>query len=109
MGLEMLLLGILNCLGFNILGSVSIAGMGILDFFDFTTNSIMMPVSATMICLLVLRKITVARIEEEVTFGGSSAFRLRGVYRFVVKYIAIAFLIVILISSVLNVLGIIHI
>ncbi len=109
MGLEMLVLGILNCLGFNILGSVSIAGMGILDFFDFTTNSIMMPVSATMICLLVLRKITVARIEEEVTFGGSSAFRLRGVYRFVVKYIAIAFLIVILISSVLNVLGIIHI
>ena len=104
-----LVLGILNCLGFNILGSVTIAGMGILDFFDFLTNSIMMPIAAIMICLLVLKQIGIARIEEEVTYGGHSQFKRRGVYRIVLKYFAIAFLLVILVSSIANVLGIIQI
>ena len=108
-GAEMLLLGILNCLGFNVLESVQIFGMGILDFFDFTTNSVMMPISAITICLLVLKYIGIDKIEEEVTYGGSSKFKRRGVYRFVLRYVAIAFLLVILISSVANVVGLIHI
>lgn len=109
MGAEMLVLGILNCLGFNVLESVTIFGMGILDFFDFLTNSVMMPIAAVMICLLILRKVTVAKVEEEVTYGGYSKFIGRGVYCFVLRYIAILFLLVILISSIANVLGLIHI
>ena len=107
MGLIMAGLGILSCLGFNVLSSVSILGMGILDFFDFLTNSLLMPVSALLICLLVLRKITIGKLEEEVM--QSSAFRRRRLYRFVLKYLAIPLLLVIFCSSVANAFGWIHI
>ena len=109
MAVEMLILGVLNCLGFNLLEAVRIFGMGILDFFDFLTNSIMMPVSAVMICLLILRKVTIEKVEEEVTSGGYSKFSGRGIYRFVLRYLAIAFLLVILASSIASVLGLIRI
>ena len=107
MGLIMAGLGILSCLGFNSLSFVNILGMGILDFFDFLTNSLLMPVSALLICLLVLRKIRIHGIEEEVM--QSSAFHRRGLYRFVVKYLSIPLLLVIFISSLANTLGWIHI
>ncbi len=107
MGLIMAGLGILSCLGFNALSFVRILGMGILDFFDFLTNSLMMPISALMICLLVLRKIGIAKIEDEVM--QSSRFRRKGLYRFVLKYLSIPLLVVIFISSVANALGWIHI
>ena len=41
--------------------------MQILDFFDFLTNSVMMPIAAIATCLLVSRVVGVQRIEEEVT------------------------------------------
>ena len=66
-----------------------------------------MPVSALLICLLVLRKIRISGVEEEVM--QSSAFRRRGLYRFVVKYLSIPLLLVIFISSLANALGWIHI
>ena len=107
MGLIMAGLGILSCLGFNVLGNVRPLGMGILDFFDFLTNSLMMPVSALMICLLVLRKIRIEKIEEEVM--QSSRFHRRKLYRFVLKYLSIPLLAVIFCSSVANAFGWIHI
>ncbi len=107
MGLIMAALGILTCLGFNVLSFVKILGMGILDFFDFMTNSVMMPISALMICLLVLRQITIPKIEEEVM--QSSAFKRRKLYRFVLKYLAIPLLLVIFVSSIANAFGWIHI
>ena len=109
MGVEMLVLGVLNCLGFNVLGSVSVAGMGILDLFDFMTNSIMMPIAAIFICLLILKQAGISNIENEVTQGNAAGFKRRGIYSFVLRYIAIAFLVIILASSIANVLGIIHI
>ncbi len=107
MGLIMAALGILTCLGFNVLSFVKILGMGILDFFDFMTNSVMMPISAFMICLLVLRQIGILKIEEEVM--QSSSFKRRKLYRFVLKYLAIPLLVVIFLSSVANAFGWIHI
>ena len=41
--------------------------MQFLDFFDFLTNSVMMPIAAIAICLLVSRVVGVDRIEQEVT------------------------------------------
>jgi NSS family neurotransmitter:Na+ symporter len=60
-----------------------------------------------MICLLVLRKIGIAKIEDEVM--QSYRFRRKGLYRFVLKYLSIPLLVVIFISSVANALGWIHI
>jgi len=82
-------------------------GMDILSFFDFLTNSVMMPVAAVATILLVLRVIGLDGMEREIS--RSSAFKRRGVYRFVVKYLAIALLAVILVSSVCDAFGLIHI
>lgn len=103
MGVVMAFFGILSCLGFNLLSFVRILGMGILDFFDFLTNSLMMPLSALMICLLVLRCIGTGRIEDEVMH--SSAFRRRVLYRFVVKFLAIPLLAVIFFTSMASAFG----
>ena len=100
-------LGTLSCLGFNVLSNVAPMGMDILSFFDFLTNSVMMPVAATATILLALRVIGLRRVEEEIT--QSSAFRRRGIYRFVIKYLALALLAVILISSICDAFGWIHI
>ena len=100
-------LGSLSCLGFNVLSGVAPLGMDILSFFDFMTNSVMMPIAAVATILLVLRSIGLQRLEAEIT--QSSKFRRRAVYRFVVKYLAIALLVVILISSLCDAFGLIHI
>jgi len=101
------LLGSLSCFGFNLLSHIAPLGMDILSFFDFMTNSVMMPISAAAICLLVLRVTGIERIEAEVT--RSSAFKRRGIYRFVLRYLALALLAVILVSSICDALGLIHI
>ena len=62
-GVIMLLLGSLSSLGYGPLANVKILGMQFLDFFDFLTNSVMMPIAAIAICLLVSRVIGVKRIE----------------------------------------------
>jgi NSS family neurotransmitter:Na+ symporter len=67
----------------------------------------MMPVAAVAIIVLVLRVIGLENMESEIL--RSSAFHRRGVYRFVVKYLALAMLAVILISSVCDAFGLIHI
>ena len=100
-------LGSLSCLGFNALSHIAPMGMDILSFFDFLTNSVMMPIAAVATIALVLRVIGLDEMEHEIT--RASAFRRRGVYRFVVKYLALAMLAVILISSVCDAFGLIHI
>ena len=100
-------LGTLSCLGFNALSGLTPLGMDILSFFDFLTNSVMMPVAAAATCLLVLRVVGLRTVEDEIAL--SSAFKRRGVYRFVIRYLAIALLAVILVSSILDAMGLISI
>lgn len=100
-----LVFGSLSAFGFNILGEVTIFGMSFLDFFDFLSNSILMPIAALATCVLILRVAGLDKIASEVEI--SSEFKRRKMYNFVLKYIAPAFLVTILVSSVLNVLGII--
>ena len=90
-------LGTLNSLGYSSLGFVKIFGMQILDFFDFATNSVMMPIAAFALCILVARCVGVDRITEEIKL--SSKFRMEKMYRVVVRYVAPVFVIIILLSS----------
>ncbi len=101
----MLALGSLSSLGFGVLGNIKIIGMDFLDFFDFLSNSVMMPIAAFAICILVVYKVGVDRIAEEVTVSGK--FRRRKLYNFVIRYAAPLFIIIILISSILNAFGIV--
>lgn len=105
--LIMLVLGSLSSLGYSLLGTVRILGMQILDFFDFLSNSIMMPVAAFATCMLVIRLVGLTRVREEVRL--SSNFRMEKMYNVCIRFIAPVFLIVILASSVLNVFGVITI
>ena len=104
---EMILLGIPCSLGFGVWDFIKPLGLSILDFFDFLTNSVMMPISAFLICLLVVKAIGLDRISQEVRL--SSKFKREKAYRFMVRYLVPVGLLIILVSSVLNVFGIITI
>lgn len=103
MGVIMLALGSASALGFSVLSFVTILGMSILDFFDFLSNSIMMPLAALSTCILIIRVVGFRAIAEEVE--RSSAFRRKKMYNFFLKYLAPICIVVILLSSVANVIG----
>ena len=101
----MVSLGTLSALGYGPLsGIMLIKGMQFLDFFDFITNSVMMPIAAMATCLLVVRVITVKGIAEEVEKNGAPCKR-KAVFNFMIKYLCPFFVAIILFSSVASVLG----
>ena len=103
-GVIMLLLGTLSCLGYGPLAFVKIIGMQFLDFFDFLTNSVMMPIAALMTSLLVSRVVGIDRIEEEIRHGENS-FRRKKIFVVMIKYLCPIFTMIILASSVANAFG----
>ena len=103
-GVVMLVLGSLSSLGYGPLAGVTILGMQFLDFFDFLTNSVMMPIAAVATCLLVSRVIGVDKIEEEVTLNGNP-FRRKRIFNVMIRYICPVFAVIILLSSVANAFG----
>ena len=103
-GVIMLVLGSLSALGYGPLAGVTVFGMQFLDFFDFLTNSVMMPIAAITTCLLVSRVIGVKKIEEEVTLSGKP-FRRKVIFNFMIQYLCPVFAAIILVSSVANALG----
>lgn len=105
-GIIMLALGTLSSLGYGPLDAVKILGMQFLDFFDFLTNSVMMPIAAIATCLLVSRVIGVDRIEEEMAQEGGT-FRRKKIFVMMIKYLCPVFAAIILISSVMNAFGLI--
>ena len=105
-GAIMIVLGSLSSLGYGPLSFVKIIGMQFLDFFDFLTNSVMMPIAALSTCLLVTRAIGIKKIEDEVTQDGKS-FKRKKIFQFMIQYLCPIFAIIILISSVANALGLI--
>ena len=102
----MIFLGTLSCLGYGPLAFFTIIGMPFLDFFDFLTNSVMMPIAALAICLLVTRCMGLERLEQEVEVDGHP-FRRKMIFRVMIRYIAPIFVLIILLSSIANAFGLI--
>lgn len=100
----MLCLGSLSSLGYGPLANVTILGMQFLDFFDFLTNSVMMPIAAIAVCLLISRVVGLKAVEEEVLHG-ESTFRRRKIFYVMIQYLCPVFAAIILISSVANAFG----
>ena len=98
-----LIFGAASALGFGVWDFVTLLGMSILDFFDFLTNSLMMPVAALATCLLVTRVAGLDRIIKEVE--QSSEFKRKRMYCFFMKYMAPVCIVIILFSSIASVLG----
>lgn len=100
----MIAVGSLSALGYGPLANVTIIGMQFLDFFDFLTNTVMMPIAAIATCLLVSKVVGVKRIEEEVTHEGGT-FRRKKIFCFMIRYLCPIFAALILISSIANAFG----
>ena len=103
-GAIMVVLGSLSALGYGPLAGVTVFGMQFLDFFDFLTNSVMMPIAAIATCLLVSRVIGVEQIAQEVE-QDSQRFRRKPVFNFMIRWLCPIFAAIILASSVANALG----
>lgn len=97
-------LGLPSALGFGVLSHISIAGMTFLDMFDFLSNSILMPIVALLTCYFVGFVIKPKALSEEIAHNGK--FKSRALFEVVIKYIAPICIVLILISSVLDVLGV---
>ena len=95
-----IVMGLLSCLGYSAWDTFTIIKMQMLDFFDFITNSVMMPVVAFFTCIFVGYVLKPQEIIDEVELTGR--FKKKALFTFVIKYLAPLCIIAILISSVLD-------
>lgn len=96
--------GLLSSLGYGPWAGVTIIGMQFLDFFDFISNSVLMPIVAFLTCVFVGYVIKPKTIIDEVELTGS--FKRKALFSFVIKYLAPICIVLILVSSVLDAFGI---
>ncbi len=101
------LLGIPSSLGNGIWGNIKIMGFAFLDFFDFISNSVLMPIVALCTAIFVGYFLKPKAVVEEVELTGK--FKRKGMFSFVIKYIAPVFIVLILVFSVLEGMGVIKV
>ena len=101
------LLGLPSSLGFGVWSNITIAGLTFLDMFDFISNSVLMPIVAFLTCIFIGYVIKPKTITDEIELTGN--FKGKKLFNIVIKYIAPVCIVLILISSVLDVLGIVKI
>lgn len=101
------LLGLPSTLGYSWWDGVQPLGMSLLDFFDFISNSVIMPVVAFATCIFVGYFIKPKTLINEVEESGR--FRAKRLFVVMIRYIAPVFILMILVSSVLNAFSIISI
>ena len=97
-------LGLLSIFSYGIWSNVTIIGLQFLDFFDFISNSVLMPIVAFLTCIFVGYVIKPQAVIDEVEL--SASFRRKKIFVFVIKYLAPVCIILILVSSVLDAFGI---
>jgi len=102
-----MLLGLPSSLGHGVWSHISILGLNFLDFFDFISNSVIMPIVAFLTCIFIGYIIKPKSVVDEVEIGG--AFKRKTLFTVMIKYIAPVCIILILVSSVLDALGIMKI
>ena len=100
-------LGLPSCLGYGVLSDVTVFGMAFLDFFDFISNSVLMPLVALITCILVGYVIKPKALIEEIEQGGK--FKRKTLFTIVIKYIAPVCIVAILIFSILETTGVIKV
>ena len=99
-----LVLALPSSLGYGLLNWIAPLGFSLLDFFDFISNSVLMPIVALFTCLFVGWVVKPKLVIDEVKL--SSSFSREKLFVVVVRYIAPVCILLILISSVLDKLGV---
>ena len=98
-----LLVGSLVSLGFGPLSFVQIIGLGLLDFFDFISNSVLMPIVAILTCICVGHFLGTKVVSDEVELNGT--FKMKKFYNIMLKWIAPVCLVLVLIFAVSEAMG----
>lgn len=97
------IVGVLVCLGYNKLyfeltlpnGSVG----QILDILDYASNNVLMPIVAALTCIFIGWVAKPKTVLDEVTNNGELKFRRAGLYKAMVKFIAPALLLTLLLQA----------
>ena len=97
-------LGILSCLGFGPLSGITILGMTFLEFFDFITNSVLMPIAAIVTCIIIGYFVKTKFVTEEIESSGR--FRLKPIYNALIMVVCPLFMAIILVTGLLDYFGI---
>lgn len=103
-----LILGIPSSLGNGLWANIKILGMDFLTFFDYISNSILMPIVAFCTCILVGWVIKPKALTDEITKNGEK-FGRKKLFNVMIKYIAPICLLFIFVTGILSQLGIITI
>lgn len=91
-----LVMGTASSLGNGAWSHITILGMDFLTFFDYLSNSVMMPILALGTCILIGWILGTKMIEDEVTKNGEKFSRVK-IFRVMIRYIAPIMLLVILV------------
>ena len=102
-----IIVGLPSSLGYGVWGEVKIIGLQFLDFFDFISNSVLMPISALFICIFIGFVVKPSFVTEEIEINGR--FKMKKLFNVMLKYIAPACLVVILVFAILDVFGVLTI
>lgn len=99
-----LVLALPSSLGYGVLDWIAPLGFSLLDFFDFISNSVLMPIVALFTCLFVGWVVKPKLVVDEVK--RSSRFPREKLFVVVIRYVAPICILLVLISSVLDKLGV---
>lgn len=102
-----LALGIPSSLGNGAWAHITVLGMDFLTFFDFISNSVIMPIVALLTAIFIGYVVKTKTVIDEVELNGK--FKSKALFNAVIKYFAPICIVAILVSSVLSAFGIIKI
>ena len=102
------IIGIPSSLGNGIWANIKIMGMDFLTFFDFITNSVLMPIIALLTCIFIGYILKLTPIHNEIEAYGKT-FKAKTLFDIIIKYFAPVCIILILASSILGAFGILTI
>ena len=102
-GAYVIIMGAIISLGFGPLSFVQIIGLGLLDFFDFISNSVLMPIVALLTCICVGYFIKPKTVIDEVEIN--KPFTEKNFYVIILKWVAPVCLVLILLFAVSEAMG----
>ncbi|MBQ8780767.1 MAG: sodium-dependent transporter [Oscillospiraceae bacterium] len=91
-------IAMLSVLGYSSWSHVLIFGKQFLDFFDFLSNNIIMPIVAFLTCILIGYVAKTTYVEDEVQLN--SEFKSKKLFRIMIKFVSPVFMIAIFLSSI---------
>lgn len=95
--LVVLVLGATSVLGYSDWSGVTLFGMQFLDFYDYASNNVIMPIVAMLTCVLIGFFVKTRYVEDEV-LNGESKFGAKKLYRVMIKFVCPIFMLIILLT-----------